>query len=59
MNNLMQIQEENDAWFARGDRFDGFDRGDSAKAYADEQDAKNEQWEAEYVEWVAQQQVKA
>ena len=26
--NMTQWQEENDAWFSRADRFDGFDRGD-------------------------------
>ena len=24
-------QEDNDAWFSRGDRFDGFDRGDNGR----------------------------
>lgn len=28
MTNSHQQQEENDAWFARADSFDGFDRGD-------------------------------
>lgn len=35
-------QEEIDAWFARNDRFDGFDRGDldfpQAEDYGDEED---------------------
>lgn len=28
MFNQSQWQEEQDAWFSRNDRFDGFDRGD-------------------------------
>ena len=41
MNNQTQ-QEEFDAWNAKADRFDGFDRGDLNNSYDDERDAKNE-----------------
>jgi hypothetical protein len=37
-----QFNEERDAWFSRGDRFDGFDRGDLDNSFDDELAAKNE-----------------
>jgi hypothetical protein len=40
--NHTQQQEDNDAWFARADRFDGFDRGDLDWDYEAEQQARNE-----------------
>lgn len=36
-------QEEFDAWNARQDRFDGFDRGDLDNSYEDELEAKNQE----------------
>jgi hypothetical protein len=42
MDNEALRQEENDAWFARADRFDGFDRGDADNDYAEELRAYNE-----------------
>ena len=40
MNTSLWI-EENDAWFARADRFDGFDRGDRAGHDDDARDEEN------------------
>lgn len=45
--NLTHYYEEQDAWNARADRFDGFDRGDADYSYEDEQRAKNEADEAD------------
>lgn len=36
------MQEDFDAWNARADRFDGFDRGDLSNSSEDELQAKNE-----------------
>lgn len=46
MNAALQ-QDDNDAWFSRNDRFDGFDRGDAGYSYDDELQAQNEAWEAD------------
>jgi len=44
--NLIQIQEEFDAWNARADRFDGFDRGDLDNDYGEERQAMNEYYDS-------------
>lgn len=38
----MSEQEDFDAWNARNDRFDGFDRGDLDNSYDEERQAMNE-----------------
>jgi hypothetical protein len=38
----MSMQEDFDAWNARADRFDGFDRGDLDNDYEEERQAMNE-----------------
>lgn len=35
--NIAQYHEEQDAWFSRGDRFDGFDRGDLGRPEYDDE----------------------
>lgn len=40
-----QQNEEFDAYFARADRFDGFDRGDLDNNYDDERQAMNEYYD--------------
>jgi len=45
--NLAQYYEEQDAWFARADRFDGFDRGDDDRSYEDARLQSNLELEAE------------
>ena len=37
--------EDQQAWFSRADRFDGFDRGDLDNSYEDELAALNQAWE--------------
>lgn len=48
--NLAQYYEEQDAWFSRADRFDGFDRGDIGRGEdpgnaADESPSPVDDWE--------------
>lgn len=45
--NLAQYYEEQDAWFSRADRFDGFDRGDDDRSYEDARLQSNLELEAE------------
>lgn len=47
MMNMAHYYEEQDAWFSRADRFDGFDRGDSNEAYEDARLQANLELEAE------------
>ncbi len=52
--NLAQCYEEQDAWFSRADRFDGFDRGDIGRDQEYVPDAEEEaemlRLAAEYVD---------
>ena len=42
----MLEQEDFDAWNARADRFDGFDRGDLDNDYDEERQAMNEYYDS-------------
>jgi hypothetical protein len=47
MKNYADWIEDNNAWFSRADRFDGFDRGDRANADDEMRQAMNEAFLAE------------